>query len=505
MVRGVRHHFLVLLLFVLIVAFSFKKDPSSATVVSADTTKYLSGYAWSSNIGWISFRGTGPDYGVEYNSSTGYLSGYAWSSNIGWISFGCGQSDGTTGRRLCSRIGAPAYPFGSGTVLDGAKLDLNYNRLVGFIRACSVFVDGCSGQLRSQLELGDWDGWIALSGRALDGNPGSPYGVSFDPVTKKFSGYAWGGGSPGEQFIGWISFGPFNSGSGGSGGGGGSGSGGGGGNKGVVLCDTSLCEVPKPIVSCSRDQNSVTVGVPVNWSVTVTPSGGYNYTWLVNGLPIVGGSPNYDITSGGALNSTSLGITYKKVGSWTTDVSVSDASGNSVGKCSDQSTNVTNFIVSDKTFAITHLPSTIQARFSSDSIGAVTFPNVILSISPIPPNGGYSDPVKLKFVKIEYTGTSGTSIKAFDGDNSKTLIVEPQFWISPLDFSVDPSSTISLTKTGPGYQTATLRLRLIKNLTSNDISLPSGRYRLYVDSDSGGHLHGIDLVIENLSSDVTEK
>ena len=45
----------------------------------------LSGYAWSSNIGWIRF--SGPGYGVALNDATGDLSGHAWSSNIGWVEF----------------------------------------------------------------------------------------------------------------------------------------------------------------------------------------------------------------------------------------------------------------------------------------------------------------------------------------------------------------------------------------------------------------------------------
>ena len=54
-------------------------------VKGAETTVRVSGYAWSSNIGWIKFD---PSYGgVFYNQTTGNLSGYAWSSNIGWIKF----------------------------------------------------------------------------------------------------------------------------------------------------------------------------------------------------------------------------------------------------------------------------------------------------------------------------------------------------------------------------------------------------------------------------------
>jgi len=51
----------------------------------------LSGWAWSSNVGWVSFNSNntgagGGTYDVAMDSS-GNLSGYAWSSNSGWISF----------------------------------------------------------------------------------------------------------------------------------------------------------------------------------------------------------------------------------------------------------------------------------------------------------------------------------------------------------------------------------------------------------------------------------
>jgi hypothetical protein len=60
--------------------------------VFAGSEHSLSGYAWSDNIGWVSFNCTdfgtcgAVDYGVNVDNS-GYLSGNAWSSNIGWISF----------------------------------------------------------------------------------------------------------------------------------------------------------------------------------------------------------------------------------------------------------------------------------------------------------------------------------------------------------------------------------------------------------------------------------
>src|SRR3990167_2114797 len=73
---------------------------------------HLTGWAWSSNIGWVSFQGTG--YGVAVNS--GELEGYAWSSNIGWIRFG-------------GLVGCPG----------GGNCDARFsgNRIVGWARACA--------------------------------------------------------------------------------------------------------------------------------------------------------------------------------------------------------------------------------------------------------------------------------------------------------------------------------------------------------------------------------
>ena len=117
--------------------------------VTASGSMPITGYAWSSNIGWTSFSGSG--YGVFEDTITRALSGYAWSSNIGWISFSA--SDGSHP--------APTVDFITG-------------QISGYARACSAFADknACSGALDGN--TGGWDGWISLSGTA---NDGSPYAV----------------------------------------------------------------------------------------------------------------------------------------------------------------------------------------------------------------------------------------------------------------------------------------------------------------------------------------
>ncbi len=64
---------------------------------------WLSGHAWSENLGWIVMGtfGIGPyvnttsnDWGVNL-AANGDLSGYAWGENVGWINFDATQCDAT--------------------------------------------------------------------------------------------------------------------------------------------------------------------------------------------------------------------------------------------------------------------------------------------------------------------------------------------------------------------------------------------------------------------------
>jgi len=174
----------------------------------------VSGWAWSSNIGWISFNNKDCDtnnngyvdvacgsvddasvpsknYTVRVDETnrfsaggTGAFSGWAWSSNIGWVSFN--QSDtGTTTSPL-------AYVEWGGA---------NAGRVTGWARALSgcqavpgVPVSSCSSN-DPGLASGGWDGWIKLN---PTGN--SLYDVYINS-DNTLSGYAWGG-----DVVGWIRF-----------------------------------------------------------------------------------------------------------------------------------------------------------------------------------------------------------------------------------------------------------------------------------------------------------
>ncbi len=140
---------------------------------NAGSSENVSGWAWSSNIGWVSFNSTNHPGSVNYgvhvaNPSGGFsnVTGYAWSSNIGWIQFG----------------GFSVFPSGSGTVSVNARL--NGNNLEGWVRAIEPNASGVSG----------WDGWISLRGTL--------HGISL--VGNDLSGFAWG-----ASVVGWMDWGPI--------------------------------------------------------------------------------------------------------------------------------------------------------------------------------------------------------------------------------------------------------------------------------------------------------
>jgi len=144
--------------------------PYGAEAGSSDN---LSGWAWSSTIGWVSFNSTtggGANHGVNVSPS-GLMSGYAWSPNAGWISFNTSDLGGCP----------------SGTCQ--ANLDRQTGAVSGWARALAG-----NG---SSIQTGGWGGWIQLSGTS--------YAVVASGC--QWSGYAWGGGSDlNSGVIGWLSF-----------------------------------------------------------------------------------------------------------------------------------------------------------------------------------------------------------------------------------------------------------------------------------------------------------
>jgi hypothetical protein len=145
---------------------------NKATLALAQSSNLgtLSGYAWSDNLGWISFSGSNYQVVVQ---SDGTLAGYAWanpsddgdvSNNIGWISFNAADT---------ASCGSPA-------TLSGTTI-------TGWAKAIAADNNG-------------WNGCISLSGSS------PAYGVTLGSTGSSQSGlldgYAWGDNTVG----GWISF-----------------------------------------------------------------------------------------------------------------------------------------------------------------------------------------------------------------------------------------------------------------------------------------------------------
>jgi hypothetical protein len=208
------------------------------------TSDNVSGYAWSSNIGWISFNCTNDascassNYGVNVDA-TGNLSGYAWSSNIGWVSFNASEVSG-----------CPSGPCAP--VMD---------RVTGDI----------SGWARALSQGSGWDGWINLRGAWGGVTAGSG-------ATCSWSGWAWG-----STVVGWINF----SGSGGS-----------------VQGTGDACSGAALSASCSGSPTVPNLNELVTWSSSVTggtPPYTYNWSGAVSGP---GSSITTSYSSSGVKNAT---------------------------------------------------------------------------------------------------------------------------------------------------------------------------------------------------------
>jgi len=196
-------------------AFLFCLSLGFINTAEADTTK-LTGWAYSSNIGWISFNssdtGTSGNYAVQVSTSTpndpsASMSGYAWSS-VGWIKFG----------------GLKDFPDRSSEVVGNAKINFTTGAVTGWARACTGTLDGVCNNMASRTD--GWDGWIKLSDpdNAINFFPSpdtngtngtSPNGTSAKGITLgiditkteaygRLTGFSWG-----SNVLGWLGFSPM--------------------------------------------------------------------------------------------------------------------------------------------------------------------------------------------------------------------------------------------------------------------------------------------------------
>lgn len=289
--------------FALVVAVStvaFKvTHPPVAHAQAITTSSELVGYAWSDNIGWISFSGTnnGVTYGVNEDSS-GNLTGYAWSDSIGWIQFG----------------GLSGFPTNSGSTESNATI--NNGVMHGWVRACAGTVNAGDSQT-SPTQVGDcdsmtsrtdgWDGWISLDG--------SNYGVSYNATDQQYEGWAWG-----SDVVGWINFitGSSTPSTGTT-------TNPGNGCSGVCSVGTT-----QPALTCSGSLNSSTN--QITWTATVasgtTP---YVFTWTpgsgTTGASSTNANSNISTWTTNAITPASSPATYSiSVGATSAGTTVSGAS-----------------------------------------------------------------------------------------------------------------------------------------------------------------------------------
>lgn len=143
----------------------------------------ITGWAWSAGTDTVSgqsypFMGWIQMHNVFEDTDTGALSGYAWSSNLGWVSFNAEHVAGCPSGECAPRV------------------DFNTQTVRGWARACSAFANknSCSGALDPN--SGGWDGFISLSGAA----GGATYGIKQNPDCS-WEGFGWG-----STAIGAISF-----------------------------------------------------------------------------------------------------------------------------------------------------------------------------------------------------------------------------------------------------------------------------------------------------------
>ena len=153
-------------------------------ISSASAGNNVDGYAWSANIGWVSFNCTNDspvcgssNYGVSIDLTAGHFSGYAWSSSVGWVSF--------------NEAGAPDYVFNSNCATAGSCT------AAGNCTACYNWADSKVYGWAKILSMGD-NGWIKFNDTWVNG-------VSINQATGDFSGWAWNANTD-KSGIGWISF-----------------------------------------------------------------------------------------------------------------------------------------------------------------------------------------------------------------------------------------------------------------------------------------------------------
>jgi hypothetical protein len=179
------------------------------------------GYAWSDNIGWLSFNNSDVDtLTASYNSGTGELEGWGWSDNIGWISLNCATDDSCNPATADHQVNIDESGNLSGEAWSDNLGWLSFNRAdtgnppgdpyqtTGAIARYDSGTKEFSGWAKFLIAPeGGWDGWIKLrcygaecSAEGWTEGTGAMSGV-FINDDGNFQGWAWG-----SDVVGWIGF-----------------------------------------------------------------------------------------------------------------------------------------------------------------------------------------------------------------------------------------------------------------------------------------------------------
>lgn len=164
--------------FILVLGLSLLLLPR-AEETEAGALDNVAGFAWSDNIGWLSFNCTNTnscaavDYGIKVNTTNGKFSGYAWSEHIGWVSFNEADTGAPPSNDPCVDASCIAKASPSG------QLGKSNVPIYGWARALS--------------HDSNWDGWLRF-----DHGQANPAYIARDG---QFQGWAWG-----SNIVGWVSF-----------------------------------------------------------------------------------------------------------------------------------------------------------------------------------------------------------------------------------------------------------------------------------------------------------
>ena len=397
--------FALLVLVLVVAGFGTAPSLSRNARATGGNPGEITGLAWSSNTGWISFNCSEEDtpcphgnpfssggYAAKVDTTTGELSGWAWSLNLGWITF----NKGTFGAALSTNnlSGCPSTPCEARLTVNPVS---NRRQLTGWARVVSA--PGGSG----------WDGFISLSPKTALGESGSMYNASascvnapetgvlgcygprMDISNNTFSGFAWG-----SDVVGWIDFGGTT------------------GQRAVYLVPSG----PTPGITITANPTDIENGqtTSLSWNVTnaasCTPTAG-DSVWNANNFG--------NGTTGSPLTSSAL----------TTTTTFTLSCTGSGGITSTGSATVTVAAVGTGSFNLTDTPASVAISFVSNKKETTTRTNV-----KVLPQAGFTKVVTVSLVNptapAEITGLRGVTPRARFRDRATGALTDT---MGPADYA----------------------------------------------------------------------